>query len=331
LAEYAQTVVAQFPALEVWRESRLTGLRLSPEAGHLKSHATCRHQGQDRLIHAKIVIDSSGDAVAGALAGATTEAPPAEELQNATLIFRVTGADPNALGGYSRLKLSAAIARGATRGELPAGCDSVLVRPGEQVGEAYISLNLPKWRKREYAPLEEAFMQDYTQHARRLGENLIAFLRDRLPGWSQCRLLEWPQKIGVRETRHMLGHYVMQEADILRAASFPDAVARSSWPVELWQGHKGANFKYPTGVAEIPLRALISRSFANLGMAGRCMSGSHLALGALRVLGTAMATGEAIGLAAALAIEANSSLLAVSANAINERRNHLMEVVLPKS
>jgi hypothetical protein len=116
----------------------------------------------------------------------------------------------------------------------------------------------------------------------------------------------------------------MQEADILEAAKFPDTVARSSWPVEMWRGHKGANFKYPAGVAEIPLQALISRSHDNLGMAGRCMSGSHMALGALRVLGTAMATGEAIGLAAALAADAGCPLVEVSADKVNILRNRLM-------
>jgi hypothetical protein len=278
-------------------------------------------------VRAKLVIDASGDAAAGHLAGAACEAPEGDELQNATLIFRVKGANQAELGGYSRLRLSAAIARGASRGELPAGCDSVLVRPGEQPGEAYISLNLPKGSARPYAPLDGAFMREYTRHAHTLAEALIEFLRSKMPGWSSIQLLAWPQRIGVRESRHLLGYYVMQEQDILEAVRFSDAVARSSWPVELWRGHQGANFKYPNGVADIPLRALISRSHDNLGMAGRCMSGTHTALGALRVLGTAMATGEAIGLAAALAADTARALVQVSATEVNILRNRLMEKV----
>ncbi len=327
LVGYAQAVASEFPNLTVQLDSRLTGLRLERIAGNEIALAECTKPDGACSVRARIVIDASGDATAGQLAGAATEAPDADELQNATLIFRVSGANQAELAGYSRLKLSAAIARGASVGDLPSDCDSVLVRPGEQPGEAYISLNLPKWTDRSYDPLDEAFMREYTQHAQKLAEALIEFLRRKMPGWCDVRLLEWPCRIGVRESRHLLGRYVMQERDILEGFRFPDAVARSSWPVEMWRGHKGANFKYPSGVAEIPLRALISRSYDNLGVAGRCMSGSHMALGSLRVLGTAMATGEAIGLAAALAVDTGCSLAEVAANEIHKLRNRLIENV----
>ena len=54
------------------------------------------------------------------------------------------------------------------------------------------------------------------------------------------------------------------------------------------------------------------------------MSGSHEALGALRVLGTAMATGEAIGIAAAIAVDQGISLAEVTAESVRARRKDLM-------
>jgi len=84
------------------------------------------------------------------------------------------------------------------------------------------------------------------------------------------------------------------------------------WPIELWSDHRRARFSEPKGPCGIPLGALVSRSHPSLGMAGRCLSASHDALGALRVIGTALATGEAIGVAAGLAADAGSSLAAVS-------------------
>ena len=56
-----------------------------------------------------------------------------------------------------------------------------------------------------------------------------------------------------------------------------------------------------------------------LGMAGRCLSATHEALGALRVIGTALATGEAIGVAAAFAARERTALGSVDAEVVRER------------
>ena len=69
----------------------------------------------------------------------------------------------------------------------------------------------------------------------------------------------------------------------------------------------------------IPLGALVSRSHPRLGMAGRCLSASHEALGALRVIGSALATGEAVGIAAALAADAGIALAAVPARDVRAK------------
>ena len=109
---------------------------------------------------------------------------------------------------------------------------------------------------------------------------------------------------------------------MLAAGEHPDAVARSSWPIELWHDHRGASFEYPKAACDITLGALISASHPRLGVAGRCLSASHEALGALRVLGTALASGEAIGVAAALAADAQTGLPAIAASDV---RAHIQE------
>ena len=70
--------------------------------------------------------------------------------------------------------------------------------------------------------------------------------------------------------------------------------------------------------ASIPLSALVSRTHPRLGAAGRCLSATHGALGALRVIGTAFATGEAIGIAAAIAADRGILLSDVPARAVRE-------------
>jgi len=326
MAEFALNTVKAFPTLTVMLETNLIALKIENTSSS-PSRAAVMHKGEEYLISAKTVIDSSGDAMAAALSGAELSTPEPDELQNATLIFRIAGANANDLIGYSRLKLSAAIARGAASGAIPADCEAVLARPGENSDEAYISLNLPKLDDHIFAPLDKNFMRIYEQYAHNLALTLIAFLKENLPGWSKCQLLEWPRLIGVRETRHIVGQYIMTEKDVLTGATFSDAVARSIWPIELWHKHTGADFKYPENISDIPLRSLISQSHPNLGMAGRCMSGTHTALGALRISGTAMATGEAVGIAASIATERGISLAEVSCDDVKTHHKKLIGTV----
>jgi hypothetical protein len=83
--------------------------------------------------------------------------------------------------------------------------------------------------------------------------------------------------------------------------------------------HRRPRYEYAEKPCSIPLGALVSCSHPMLGMAGRCLSATHEALGALRVIGTALATGEAIGVATALAPDAGKRLDAVSAKKLRAR------------
>ena len=124
---------------------------------------------------------------------------------------------------------------------------------------------------------------------------------------------------GVRETRRVCGQLRLTGRDVIEGRQHDAEVALSSWPIELWDDHRGARFEYPQAPCSIPLGALVSRSHPRLGMAGRCLSASHRAHGALRVIGTALATGEAIGVAAALAADRGVGLMSVTPATIRDR------------
>jgi len=85
-----------------------------------------------------------------------------------------------------------------------------------------------------------------------------------------------------------------------------------SWPIDIHpaDGRVGVHphKENPPEPYPIPSRALIVRNLANVLVAGRCLSATHEAHGSTRVSGTAMATGEAAGTHAAMAVRTNSEL-----------------------
>jgi hypothetical protein len=108
--------------------------------------------------------------------------------------------------------------------------------------------------------------------------------------------------------------YQLTEADVEHAARFDDAVALGAWGME-WHDAQTtqSRFRLPggNGVYEIPLRALTSVDTANLFAAGRTADGDQYAGASLRVMGTAFATGQACGVAAAHYAHAHAGAVAV--------------------
>jgi hypothetical protein len=200
----------------------------------------------------------------------------------------------------------------------------VLVRAAPEPGQVYVTLNLP--RPRAFDPLDPGQLSALSERAREDARALAAFLARTRPAFARSRILELAPRIGLRETRRLVGRARPDRQHVLEGCEPPDAVARSSWPIELWHDHRLARFEHPARPCGIALGALVSRSHPRLGMAGRCMSGSHEALGALRVIGTALATGEAAGVAAALAADRGSALSAIAAGEVRERIEKLAEL-----
>lgn len=123
--------------------------------------------------------------------------------------------------------------------------------------------------------------------------------------------LDWVQMLpGKRESRRIIGQYVLTENDILNKTEFGDAVAYGGWPMDIHaEGGIWNQEAYPThflrfdGCYAIPYRCYLPRGVDNLFAAGRIISATHMAFGSTRVMGTCAAGGQAVGTAAALAVE----------------------------
>jgi len=317
---FAQALCEASAPLETRLACRLVAVELSRSAAGWSRLALADVDGPARcMAEARVVIDCSGDGVAGTLGGAETDRAGAEEIQLPSYIARLSGVPAEDRAGFGRLRLSRSLADATRRRNLPAECESVLLRPVPGSEDAFLTLNL----SRDAAALsgDPDARRAIESRARKSIEAIVEHLRATRPGYGGCRVTAWPRQLGVREGDRLRGHVVLDEAAILSGKRDDDEVALSSWPIELWHDHRHASLRYPAGACGIPLGALVSRSHPRLGMAGRCLSATHEALGALRVLGTALATGEAIGLAAALAAERGAGLAEIGAAEVRAARD----------
>lgn len=211
------------------------------------------------------------------------------------------------------------VARAARQGRLPSTASSVVIRAGARERSLYVTLNLPKSAGLAFDPLSEVALDDALRAALSDAEAVAAFLTTEREAFAGARVGEWPRRIGVRETRRVQGLVRLEEADVLHGRRRDDEACVSTWPVELWQQHDRLTFRPVAGPSSVPLGCLVAdHPSRRLAVAGRCVSASREALGALRVIGTSMAMGEAAGAGAALALAGSCDLAGVDPAAVRQ-------------
>lgn len=140
----------------------------------------------------------------------------------------------------------------------------------------------------------------------------LDFYHKYVPGYESCYLLDTAALYGIRETRRILGEYYLTYEDVKNGRRFEDGIARASFCIdlhcaEMFNDGKSWTKKYPVPEEgyEIPYRSLVPRNIDNLLLSGRCVSSDRETNGSLRIMPTCMATGQAAGTAAALAVKEN--------------------------
>jgi hypothetical protein len=145
-------------------------------------------------------------------------------------------------------------------------------------------------------------------HARRQIDDIFIYLRNYVPGFENSYFTKTAPFLGIRETRRIVGQYVMTQEDVLSCRKFDDAIAVASYPIDIHRpGDDGCTLIWCGDCYDIPYRSLLPTKVENLLVAGRCISTTHEAMGAIRVMATCMAMGEAAGRAAKLAVRGEVS------------------------
>ena len=151
---------------------------------------------------------------------------------------------------------------------------------------------------------------------------LIEFMRQYMKGFEQAYLVDVGSYIGVRESRRIVGEYVLTKEDVLSAKKFADAIAACSIRIDIHNptGVGGLFLAPPDGdYYQIPYRCVIAKQLTNVLIAGRCISATHEALGSIRQVPAAIPIAQGAGTAAAIAIKANIELRKIDIDMLQKR------------
>lgn len=262
---------------------------------------------------AKIVIDASGDGDVAARAGVPFHKGRETDgkMQPVTLMFKVAGVDmekavlPGAFEDNRKVPKGEIQTLGKQHIPYPAG--HVLLYPSTLQG--IVTVNMTNAIDIDGTRAEDLTKAEIT--CRKQIDPIVKFLREFVPGFENCYVISSASMMGVRETRHFEGEYVLTEDDILNAKVFDDwAVTKAHFNFDV-HNIKGAGLddtgvqkKFPQGKPyTIPYRCLVPKKVDNLLLAGRNISGTHMAHSNYRVMPICANIGQAAGIAAALCVK----------------------------
>jgi hypothetical protein len=280
------------------------------------------------VAKAKVIIDCTGDGDIAAFAGAPYEVGRGKDrmVQPMTLMFLMEGLVLERFKAYASAHpdqwhgvqgLSALMQLAAKRGELKVPRENVLlfanVRPNRVLVNStrvLDTLGTDVW------DLTRAELEGRRQVA-----ELTRFFRKYVPGFEAAYVAQTGIITCVRESRRIMGEYLLTGKDVLDARKFEDVIALGSYPIDLHSptGKGTILQKIKPGFAySIPVRCLIPQKVENLLVAGRCISGTHIANASYRTMPICCATGHAAGVCAATALKTGKKPRAVDYKLVQE-------------
>jgi len=291
---------------------------------------------QKTLLTADVFIDCTGDADIASIAGAPcVKGDAAGELQPVSLVFRMQGVDTPALLDWVRTHpddiaagenpwitktreecINEIVKRGQPKVFIKGNGPTVsaAVRRGEMYPTSLIASNPVSVQRREVslnttrvAGIDATRTDSLSNALPELMNQVwtcMDFLRNNIPGYEHAFFAGIAPRIGIRETRRIVGEKVLSVSSVRDAVKCEDGICKGAHHIDV-HGSGSKQQREPIrngGSFDIPFGCLIPQKLKNLLVAGRCFSADREAHGAARVMGTCMAMGEAAGTAAAMLV-----------------------------
>jgi ribulose 1,5-bisphosphate synthetase/thiazole synthase len=261
--------------------------------GNTIKGAIIENKGGRQAILAKIVLDCTGDGDVCARAGIPFElGDGAGGFLAADNAFHIIN-----VGTYKSSDVSAAIAAGI------AAKDTRITRPTAII----MNVNVPGayWVNWAGLPsqingIDPFHLSKAAVEGRKIADGLTNFLKEKVAGFENVAVIDKCSKMGIRETRRVIGEYVLTDTEVLGGFKSPDGIGACAWPIEIVNpnpllGRTFENLTKPQDYYLIPYGCLVPQKVENLLMAGRFVSGNHRAQASYRVMGPAVVMGPASG------------------------------------
>lgn len=264
--------------------------------------AAIHNKSGEQSVKARFYIDGTGDADIAFLSGAPCEKGRVSDglAQPMTLNFRMANVDVSRMP--DRKTLDELYLKARSEGRIDCPRNDVLLFPAMRTGE--IHFNTTRIVRADGTNAEDLTKAEID--SRKQVMQLVTWAKSDVPGFENAYLQMTGVQIGIRETRRIVGEYVLTAEDLLSARKFDDCIARGSYPVDIHDPDGGGTvLKHltPGESYDIPYRSLVPKAIDNLLIAGRPISATHEAHSAIRVIPIAAAIGEAAGTAAALCVK----------------------------
>jgi len=287
---------------------------------------------------AKVYVDGTGDGDLAAWAGAPLGKGDASgAMQPATHCFVVTNIDERLLADGPNIHFydpASPVWRAVKDAKYP--CIVELHSCNRKIGRRAYGFNTG--HVYDVDNTDPVSVSRALLHGRRMAAQYRDAFAEHHPAFANAFLAATGSLLGVRETRRIVGDYVLTLEDYLAARCFPDEICRNAYGIdvhcsrqrclelaqksieELREINRQATRRLPKGESlGIPYRCLTPKGLHNVLVAGRCISTDRETNGSVRIMACCLNTGEAAGVAAALSARASGDVHAVDTNALREK------------
>jgi hypothetical protein len=285
-------------------------------------------------LYGTVIVDATGDGDVGALAGAPYQKGTKEgELMSATLSFSVGGVDtailkqylidhPEDFGQHPRLGkflknvetsaiwqgFHSLIDQGRKNGDLS------FLLPEQGIGmarlpiEGQFHVNATRSIGIDGTKVEDLTRGEWEQ--RHYVYKLFLFMQKYIPGFENAFNMSTATQIGIRETRRIKADYFLTLDDVQQGKRFDDVILHGKWAHSDIHSGKDMQWQFDLieGPYQVPYRCLLPQGLEHLMIAGRSIWVERNVIGSLRIQPMCMATGQAAGVAAAIAAKSHQGL-----------------------